>query len=110
MQIRKADWPWVHHGFGARGHASVSHRLCVLKRAVRHRKSGDSSAHARADAHVGEVLECAAGAVVRERSRRSRHRRLWGVRASKIVFGGLVEVRRELTSRSVLVRMTVEYL
>lgn len=59
------------------------------------------------DAHAGA---CGAGAVVGERARRSRHRRLWGVRVGKIVLDGLVEARRELTSRSgsALVRMIVE--
>ena len=77
---------------------------------MRHYKSGGSSARARADADADGVRECGAGAVVEERSRRSRHRRLWGLRVSKIVFGGLVEVRRELMSRSrsVLATVTVE--
>ena len=112
MQTRKVNWSWVHHGFGARALVSASHghRLCALEETVRRCKSGDSSARDRADADADEVRECEAGAVVGERSRRSRHHRLWGLRASRIVFGDLVQVRRELMSRSrsVLARMTVE--
>ena len=111
-QIQKVDWSWVHHGFGARALASASHDhcLCAPEETVRHYTSGDSSARVRADADADEVRECGVGAAAEERSRRSRHRQLWGLRVSKIVFDGLVAVRRELMSRSrsVLARMTVK--
>jgi hypothetical protein len=113
-QNRKANWStWARREFGARVHAGVSHghRQCVLEETTRHYKSGGSSARARADvdAHASAVQGCGGGVVVGETARRSRHRRLWGVRVGKTVLGGLVEARRELTSRSrsALVRMTV---
>jgi hypothetical protein len=115
IQIRRVNWwSWARREFGARERAGVSHGHCpcVLEETTRHCKSGDSSARARADvdAYAGAVQGCGAGAVVGERARRSRNRRLWGGRAGRIVLGGLVEARKELTSRlrSVLARMTVE--
>jgi hypothetical protein len=105
IQIRKVNWwTWARREFGARERAGVSrgHCPCVLEETTRHCKSGDSSARARADvdAYACAVQECEAGGVVEERARRSRNRHLWEGRAGKIVPGGLVEARKELTSRS----------
>ena len=112
---RKVNWwPWARHEFGARVHASVSHlqRPCVLGGTAPDCRSGDSSARVRVDAYAyaGAARECGAGAVVGERVSRSRHHHLWGGHVGRIVFGGLVEVIRELMSSSglVSVRMAVE--
>ena len=51
-----------------------------------------------------------ADAAVKERREKARHRRLWKVRARRVVLGGLVKVAGKMVSTltSVLVRTIVE--
>lgn len=67
---RKVNWwPWARHEFGARVHATVSHRPYALGGTVPDCKSGDNSARVRVDANAcaGAIRGCEAGVVVGER-------------------------------------------